>query len=421
MKSVLSRLFLLLIVALCCMPSAVAQLLDPRGNAGYRPGKMAIPYILPAGADTTVWLVTAWPGKEVYQLEGHTALAVAIKGKGELAYNFGVFDFSSPGFVGRFVAGETDYMAVEWPLSAFINEYKQEGRRMVARELNLTPAQKAAVVSNLQQNVLPQNCTYRYNYVKDNCATRPLAAIERVLPDSIVFAPAPFEAQSLLRPTFRNVMRLYHSRYPWYQFGIDLALGSGIDYPLQRREIAFAPVELDAMLANARCNGVPVVRRTAVLVDAAPDAAVLPATPWWATPDFVCSVFFLITVVVTVRDIRRRKVCRPFDAAFYGIMGLAGCVLTYLIFVSVHEATSPNYLYLWLNPLCLLVPLLIWLKKCKKVLICYHCVNFAVLLVLLGAWYFLPQSTNSAFLPLISADILRSASYVAVKRKDANQ
>ena len=72
---------------------------------------------------------------------------------------------------------------------------------------------------------------------------RPLRAVELALGDSIILGPAPFEANSFPRHTFRNIMRHYHANYPWYQFGIDLALGSGIDYELSRREMAFAPAE----------------------------------------------------------------------------------------------------------------------------------------------------------------------------------
>lgn len=50
-------------------------------------------------------------------------------------------------------------------------------------------------------------------------------------------------------------MRRYHANYPWYQFGIDLALGSGIDQPVggyrNRRGLAFAPILLAGMLEHS--------------------------------------------------------------------------------------------------------------------------------------------------------------------------
>ena len=279
----------------------------------------------------------------------------------------------------------------------------------MAHELDLDSVQATRLAAMLKENADPANRVYRYNYVKDNCATRPLAMVERALGDSIVLAPAPFEAQPLLKPTFRNIMRHYHRNYPWYQFGIDLALGSGIDYPISRREMSFAPAELDAMLAGATVGGRPLVRSTRVLTDTPADAVPLPATPWYLTPIIICWLFFGITAAVTIAGVRRNRVFRGFDAAFFGLMGLTGLVLTFLIFVSVHEATSPNWLYVWLNPLCLAVPVLAWWHSARPVLRTYYILYAAALTLLLCFWWALPQSANPAFFPLMGAALLRSA------------
>ena len=212
-------------------------------------------------------------------------------------------------------------------------------------------------------------------------------------------------------------MRAHHVRYPWYQFGIDLALGSGIDYTIDRRELAFTPVELDGMLAGATVSGKPLVKATHVLCDTDPFNAELAPTPWYLTPGAVFSLFFAATALLTLSDIRRRRVARWFDAVLFACVGITGLVLTFLIFVSVHEATSPNWLYVWLNPLALAVPALIWIKKAKNALICYQIANFAVLTALLAIWYFLPQSANPAFLPLLGAEMMRSASYVYINKR----
>ena len=173
--------------------------------------------------DTTIFFVNIYPGSEIYELEGHSAIIVNIPGQLPMAYNFGVFDFNSPNFVYRFVKGETDYMAVEWPAVSFLAPYADHGRRVMAHELNFTSEQKSRLISLLKENVKPENAVYRYNYVKDNCATRPLRAVELAAGDSIHLAPAPFEANSSVPVTFRNIMRHYHKNYPWYQFGIDMA------------------------------------------------------------------------------------------------------------------------------------------------------------------------------------------------------
>lgn len=107
---------------------------------------------------------------------------------------------------------------------------------------------------------------YRYDYVADNCATRPLAVIENAIGDSLRLGEAglPEEASS----SFRSAMRHYHENYPWYQFGIDLALGSDIDRKISRRELSFSPEALENMLAGAtRISGRPIVSETRVLVE----------------------------------------------------------------------------------------------------------------------------------------------------------
>lgn len=378
---------------------------------------LAVPRLGAAEADTTVYFLNIYPGAEIYELEGHSAIVVDIRGRQPLSYNFGVFDFNTPNFVYRFVKGETDYMAVEWPLEPFLAPYAMQGRRVVAHRLDFDSRQKARIIALLKENVRPENAIYRYNYVKDNCATRPLRVVELAAGDSIMLAPAPFEANSFPQPTFRNIMRSYHRNYPWYQFGIDLALGSGIDYTLTRREMAFAPAELDGMLDGATVGGRRLVGDTQMWVDYPAGYPLAAPTPWYATPLFLGWCVFALAFVLTIRDLRRHRTTRWFDAAYFAVMGVTGLVLTFLIFVSVHEATSPNWLYVWLNPLCLLVPALIYIKKAKKVLIWYQIANFAVLFALLIGWYFLPQSANAAFLPLVLADMTRAASYVIINRR----
>lgn len=367
-----------------------------------------------AQTDTTVCLVNIYPGPAIYELEGHTAILVNTPQEGLVAYNYGVFDFDAPNFVYRFVKGETDYMAAAQNGNYFLQSYLSQGRRIMAHRLNLDPGQKARLIEALKTNVRPENRVYRYNYVKDNCATRPLQIVENAIGEKIELAPAPIEANSGIEITFRNVMRHYHRNYPWYQFGIDLALGSGIDYPISRRETAFAPAELDAMLARATAGGHRLVSESWPVNDVAPDGAIEDPTPWFLTPMAVALLVLAIAIALTVRDIRRRQVTRWFDTVFFGASGLTGLLLTFLIFISVHEATSPNWLYLWLNPLCLLPAIFIYIKKARSFLLCYQKLNFALLLAFCIIWPFTGQSGNWAFIPFLLTDMLRSASYIYI-------
>ena len=71
-----------------------------------------------------------------------------------------------------------------YPFELFLEEYRHEGRRVVEQELNLTPNEAQKLELLVGTNLMPENRTYRYNYVKDNCATRPLAIVENAIGDT---------------------------------------------------------------------------------------------------------------------------------------------------------------------------------------------------------------------------------------------
>lgn len=361
-------------------------------------------------AEPQISLLTCSPGTDIYELEGHTALRVN-DGINDFCVNWGVFDFDAPNFVYRFVKGETDYMCALSSTQAFLRPYMIHGRTVTEQVLDLDSAQTAAVMDLIAVSLRPENRVYRYNYVLDNCATRPLALLDSAASGEIRLA-APDKAWTGDEPTFRGVMRYHHSRYPWYQFGIDLALGPGIDSVIAPRALSFAPTLLRQMVAGATIGARPLVRETDLLV--AGHAAPLPQTPWWCTPLSVFSILFVITLLVCVRDFRRQRVTGWYQALIFTLFGLAGSLIAFLVFVSSHEATSPNWLLLWLNPFCLIVPACIWFRRCRSFLICYQIVNFAAVIAVIPVMLAMNQNVNLAFLPLVTTDLALSISYILI-------
>lgn len=368
-----------------------------------------------ANAATEISLITCSPGSEIYELCGHTALRVRNPGLDmDMAVNYGTFDFNAPNFVYRFVKGETDYMVSAYPFSYFIEEYRRQGRGVYEQKLDLSPAQADSLVQMLAANLLPENRTYRYNYVKDNCSTRPLMMVERALGTTLEIPDVNFDDDDAPL-SFRDIMRHFHANYPWYQLGIDLALGSGIDYPVSQREKTFAPLLLEEAL-NRTClpSGKPLVTDSVTLLAPAPGAGPLSPTPWYLSPVAVAWALFIFVLAVVCRDVRRRRVTRWVDAVLFSVYGIAGLLLAFLVFVSVHEATSPNWLILWLNPLCLIVPACIYIKKCRPLLKFYGFINFAAIILLIVSWPWLRQAGNPAFVPLIAADIALTMRYLYI-------
>ncbi len=363
-----------------------------------------------------VSLVTYYPGSLEYELYGHAGIKVDFAdGKG-IFYNYGIFDFNAPNFVYRFIKGETDYKVAGYSTEYMLRGYSR--RKVVEQVLNLSQEQARMAYEYLANNALPWNATYRYNYVYDNCSTRPRDIIELASGGTVEY-PAMRDTV-----TFREMMHRYNANYSWSQFGIDISLGTGLDKTLTYREQMFVPMALMEACAGATIvrdgERVPLVAETKVLNEGDEDGDILPPTPWFLTPLFLFGIMLLVVILFTCRDVKRGKVTRWLDSLMYGVMSIEGLVLYFLIFVSTHEATSPNWNGVWMNPFYLLPAVLIWIKSAKTLLYCYHFVNFVVLIALLLGWYWIPQVSNAAFFPLILCSALRSANYILIHRKRAN-
>lgn len=379
------------------------------------------------GKAPRVALLTVDPGPVIYELDGHTALRFTVEGQYDYIVNWGVFDFNSPNFLYRFVKGETDYMAWPFPYEMFIDGYRLQGREVTEQTLNLSPTQARELESMVTENLRPENRTYRYNYIYDNCATRPLALVEKAagmrieIPDfrGFTYGETGIEDTDSIH-TFRREMARSHADYPWYQFGIDLALGNGLDKQITNRERTYYPLYLREALRHACFIGpdgsrIPVVTSSEIVLHG--DGRVTePSTPFLLSPLSAALTVLLITLAVTIRDIRRRKVSRLYDSLFNSAVFLVSLLLTFLIFISVHEASSPNWLYLWLNPFSLVPAAFIWLKSCKRVVYCYQICNFAALFLLLLIGIAGHQELNRAFYPLMVSDMMLSARYIFINR-----
>lgn len=361
-------------------------------------------------------LITCHAGSVMYELCGHTAIRVQLNGE-DIAVNYGLFEFQTKNFALKFLKGETDYRVGAYPFDIFKQHYLSENRRIVEQELNLTPQQALNLVTLLQINLLPENCVYRYNYVKNNCATKPINLIEQVVNDTISFNEPTFEeAESW---TYRDEMRHFHKNYDWYQLGIDMALGSGIDYKLPTREKMFAPEALESMMRNATItdslgNRIPIVKKETVIHEGTP--AQLPPTPYLLSPIFIFSLICVIIIYISLKDIKNKQITRWVDSAIYGIYGLISLILCFLIFISVNEATSPNYLILLLNPLCFIPAICVWIKRYNKITHYFHIANIGALILLLVILLSEIQVGNAAVGSLILISLTRSVTNICISR-----
>lgn len=355
-----------------------------------------------------VSLVTFYPGSEPHNIWGHSEIRVQ-QGPVDLYFNYGVFDFQAPAFMWRFMLGQTDYMCQ--PVPRVYATMGMEERRMVEQELNLPQDRAIAVRDFLWNNALPENRTYRYKFLSDNCSTRPRDIIEMAAGEGLQYP-----AMGDTTVTYRDILAHYCRNYAWEKFGIDLVLGWDIDTILDQRATMFIPMLLMDAVADATITTdsgtMPLVKATTVPIDKSTEGNVRPPTPWYFSPITVALLVLALTLLVSARDWRRRDVSRWFDTILFTTGGLAGCILFFLIFFSTHEATSPNINIVWLHPLLLLLAVLPWFKKTRNAARWLHALNALVVALLMLAWPWQPQVGNIAFFPLMTSLVVRSLTNV---------
>ncbi len=217
-------------------------------------------------------------------------------------------------------------------------------------------------------------------------------------------------------PTFREVIHRYTARCPWTILGIDLVLGAELDREMSYREWMFAPDVLYQAFAEATVqDGTPLVAETVALF--IPEYPAMPGkTPFLLSPMFVLWLLGVGVIALSVRDIRRKRCTRWVDTLLFTIYGLEGVIVFFMMFCSEHPATSVNYSAVWLHPFWLFIAVAIWFKSLKKIVRYYHFANFAVLLLFVLLWHWLPQQFNPAFFPLVLILIARSWTYIMVDR-----
>lgn len=293
----------------------------------------------PASPDTAfVSMITVLPGTPSYARFGHTALRVVDPAHGlDLMYNYGTFRFDAT-FLPKFVYGALDYelSVVDFPLALRYYATVEE-RGVIEQRLRLTRAQQDSLAAFLDWNARPENAAYRYLFLDDNCTTRARDVLERVLGAPLAGTTAP--------ATFRQQLRPYQTGAPLLLLGTNLGLGARVDEPATPRQAQFLPDVLMRDLDAAAVNGQPLVARTDTLVNLPRPAET--AFPW----TFVLAFTLLAWAVWQTIRSRARPVVTRFDRALFGAAGVAGLILAFLVFVSLHDVTRPNWNLAWALPM----------------------------------------------------------------------
>lgn len=359
-------------------------------------------------------LLTCAPGTEIYSLFGHTAIRYEnYTRRIDVAFNYGMFSFNTPNFIFRFVAGETDYQLGITPYSYFEAEYAMRGSSVYQQVLNLTQSEKERLLTILENNYLPENRIYRYNYFYDNCTTRARDKIEECIEGKVVYP------DSLSGKSYRSIVHEFTAGSPWNEFGIDLCLGAEADKEINKRQQMFSPFYMKYYASNAYIVDAGGTRRPLILdetkiVDVEPEEV----QPGFILSPLMCGALFLaLCVVMAWGQWKTQRIWWGWDIVLYGLQGLSGCIIAFLFFFSVHPTVGSNWLLILFNPIPLLyLPFMVY-KAVKRKKDYYHVGNMVYLTLFITILPFCGQEFNLTVLPLALGLLVTSASHVLVWNK----
>ena len=364
----------------------------------------------------SISLLTGSPGTELYSTFGHSAIRVHDPSTGmDLVFNYGTFDFNTPNFYLKFAQGKLNYKLSIETFEQFRAGFIYENRSVVEQKFNLTHDQKNRLFALLEQNYLPENRYYKYDFFFDNCATRIRDLMITAFGEDFEYHyPEDWSTSNL---TFRNLIDMYLTYHHWSDFGIDLALGLPTDAIATPADYMFLPDYLSEGLGTATIDlgdEQTVFTTPPKLIIAneerTPDVfAITPIKLMW--------VIFLVGAALSFWAYRRQMKIGWFDKIYFSIIGLVGWVVFLLWFATDHIATKDNMNVLWAVPL--FFPMVFFYAKLNiriqfVLLILFGAIDLLILLT----WVVFPQQYHIAFIPLILLMIVRFFFlYMAFKAK----
>ena len=352
----------------------------------------------PISSEAEFSLITMHPGTAIYSIYGHSALRVTDPAYDtDLLFNYGTFDFDWT-FVFRFTYGLLDY---KLSVSSFPQElYRYStflNRTVIEQKLLLSEHQKRELYGLLEENWKPENRTYRYDFLFDNCSTRLRDLLQQTLQDSLSFASYAGNDAS-----FRQLIDTYQDQSPVLDLGIDIALGQRMDRQATPHEEMFLPMPLldalDAATVQWQGDQVPLVKEKQVLFEASASGA-----PTKTVRSFPLLLWFIAAAGIAYSFVAYKRGWDSFwlDKSLFILSGIAGLVILFLWFVSLHTVTNLNWNLLWAWPTHLFV--LFMLKKRPAWLRGYVILMGLGLLIALLSWLIpmIPQDLNPHLIPLL--------------------
>ena len=358
-------------------------------------GYTQIPELSPL---SRISVLTCGSGDQLYSTFGHSAFRVIDPSVGiDVVYNYGVFDFNTDNFYVKFAMGKPIYRLARQRYSNFIREYKYDKRWVNEQVLQLSQDQRNLLFQFLENNYLPENRAYPYDFFFNNCSTKIWDVLIAVFGNKLKMD----EDYLIEQFTHRELIRQNMPINSWSAFGIDLALGAVIDDLATPKEHMFLPLYIMKQMNSAKIGSILL----------APDevSIYLPEPKknknnFLLTPLFCSLLLMVLVFLVTYNDHKNNKRSKWLDFSLFLITGIAGVVIFFLWFLTDHTETVSNFNILWAFPLNLYLALLVirnktfdhWVKVCFLILL-------FMLITIVILWAFGVQVFSPVIIPILLA------------------
>ncbi len=365
-------------------------------------------FSLKANDEIKFSIITIGPYEsELYSAFGHSGIRYTDKKNNiDHFYNYGIFDFNQPNFYINFLNGKLLYMVGKYNYKTAEQFYINQGRYVKEQVLILSESEKILLYNYLEQNIRPENRTYFYNYVYNNCATKIRDVLSIVYGENLKFISEP-ENKS-----FRELMDLYLKNNKWGNLGIDICLGPEIDSNVSFDEEMFLPEYLFKGIENAVMDGNKnIVSKTNIINLQKEDFQ-----SYSLNPHYIFLIFFIISIYLSFRQVKYGIKYFIFDSIHLMISGIIGCLLVYLWFFTDH-LSSYNFNIVWAMPFNIVISILILVNPNSSLVKWYMFLYSVLLFSLLILWNWIPQNLNEILLFFILGIILRlSVNFISLSK-----
>jgi len=360
--------------------------------------------------NSEVILFTCTQGPELYAGFGHSALWVSDPENGiDRLYNYGTFDFDTPGFYTKFVRGKLDYMLSVTRLRRFLEEYNYRKLGVTGQTLNLSIMERQTVYDFMENNYLPENRFYKYDFFFDNCATRIRDVIfEKANGEKTINYKLP--DQSL-----REMLFPYLTQTPWTKFGINMILGLPSDQKGTNWSCMFLPEMMQQAFQNTTINENGTSRKLVKTEVKYLDLRIDFTNKKYNDPIAFFGLIMLTIGILSFFEIKKGKKLIKLDKTIFTISVVAGLFLLFMWLGTDHLATEKNMNILWLLPAQSIYMFVLFSKKHWINLVRIAVVYQAIVCV---AMFFWPQESELSFLFIAATYLIRMVSNL-LKNKNA--